>query len=208
MLSLILDKPHNLDVLCRCLSMVAAYRPSPDTEVIVPWDGKPREVLPILKAFSSRFFWKIGLCPEGTAGYLAVAHLAKSEHPVFMSHRLLMTGEAFSVLESATSGRACVYKTDGMLLEYDPYSYWFPEGYRQNCLKMPHQIQEVQVDQLPYCVVGKAESLGGVADLPFVDAQVFLMDGPPVSLGQALPEDIPILSSTDTPCFPPDEDRV
>jgi hypothetical protein len=208
MLSLVLDKPHNLDVLCRCLSMIAAYRPSSETEVIVPWDGKPREILPILKAFSSRFYWKIGLCPEGAAGYLAVAHLAKAEQPVFLSHRLLMTGETLVNLESTTPGRASVYKTDGMLMEYDPYSYWFPDGYRQNCLKMPHQVKEVQVDNLPYCVAGTKDLLNKVADLPFVDAQVFLMDGPPVSLGKFSGEAIPCLSSTDTPCFPPDEDRV
>jgi len=207
MLSLILDKPHNLDVLCRCLSMVAAYRPSPETEVIVPWDGLPRDILPILKAFSSRFFWKLGLCPQDYAGYLAVAHLAKAERPVFMSHRLLITGEALSVLEASETGRACVYRTDGMLLEYDPYSYWFPEGYRQNCLRMPHQTPEVQADQNPYCVIG-AGSATAVAELPFVDAQVFLMEGPPVSVGQPVPGEIPFLSSTDTPCFPPDADRV
>jgi hypothetical protein len=73
---------------------------------------------------------------------------------------------------------------------------------------MPHQTKEVQVDQLPYCVVGTKDLLDKVAELPFVDAQVFLMEGPPVSLGKYSDEEIVILSSTDTPCFPPDEDRV
>lgn len=208
MLSIVLDKPENLETLTRCLSMIAAYRPSPETEVIVPWEGKPREILPVLKAFSSRFFWKLAICPEGTAGYLAACHLAKSKHPVLLSHRALLTAEALAELEKAEFGKAKIYKTERMLLEYDPYSHWLPDDYKESCLKLRHQTPEIQVDQEPFCVVTGEYAPDDIRHWPWVEAAVFILDGPRPALGKAPEGDLQVLSSTDKPCFPPDEDRV
>lgn len=208
MLSIILDKPENLDTLTRCLSMIAAYRPSPQTEVVVPWEGKPREILPILKAFSSRFFWKLAICPEGTAGYVAVCHLTESDRPVMLSHRALLTADAMEALEKAEFGRAKIYRTAQTLLEYDPYSHWMPDDYKEACLKLRHQTPEVQVDQEPFCVVGDEDSPADIRNWPWIDAAVFLLEGPRPALGKPAYGELKVLSSTDKPCFPPDEDRV
>jgi hypothetical protein len=198
MLSIVLDLPDNLDVLTKCLSMVAAYRQDGGTEVVVPWEGRPRDILPILKAFSSRIFWKLILCPLGKGGSLAAMPYASGDNPIVMSHRILVDSETLKSL-FASPGRASVYRAENFPLQWDPYSFWLPVGYREACFSYPVQTQHVVTEEYPMCASGQSWS----------DTSVLLLPGTDFRLGENLSQNEAIvISSTDKPSFPPDEDRL
>jgi len=198
MLSIVLDLPDNTEFLTRCLSMLSAYRPEGGVEVVVPWEGKPREVLPVLKAFSSRLFWKLVVCPVGKGGSRAARPHATSTNPVVMSHRVLVGPDTLATLE-AVPGRARIHLADDFPLQWDPYSFWLPPDYRDSCLKRPHQTPEVQVVDTPLCANGENWSA----------ATALLLPGGTFRAGEELATDeAVVISSLDKPCFPPDEDRL
>jgi hypothetical protein len=198
MLSVVLDLPDNLEVLARCLSMMSTYLPVGDLEVIVPWEGQPREILPVMKAFSSRLFWKVVICPAGKGGSLAAYPHAKFDNPVVMSHRVLVGADTLKTLE-ANPGRALVYLANDFPLQWDPYSFWTPPGFYESCLEHPYQTPQVQVVETPLCANGDNWS----------DAIVLLLPGTTFRFGEILTVgDFSVISSLDKPCFPPNEDRL
>lgn len=200
MLSIVLDLPHNLEILTRCLSMVSVHAPSTETEVVVPWEDSPKEIVSVMKAFSSRFYWKVVLCPKNSAGYLPAVAFASSPSPIVMSHTILLDKASLAILEKVKSGRARVYKADNFPLQYDPYSFWIPDNYKEYCLTQPHQTPDIQVHDAPLCFVG-----GG--NLPFVDADVLMLGEGKMTSGIGGCE-TKIISSTDKVRFPPDENYL
>lgn len=198
MLSVVLDLPDNAEVLTRCLAMAAAHRPEGGVEVVVPWEGRPREVLPVLRAFSARLFWKLVVCPPGKGGSLPALPYAMGETPVVMSHRILLGPETLQAL-SVSLGRARIYLAENFPLQWDPYSFWLPAGYRESCRAHPFQTPEVVVEEPPLCANGEAWS----------SAEALLLPGSPFRAGEALATgEAVVISSTDKPSFPPDEDRL
>lgn len=198
MLSIVLDLPDNLEVLTRCLSMMSAHCSAGNVEVVVPWEGKPSEILPVMRAFSSRLFWKVVVCPVGKGGSLAAYPHAKSDNPVVMSHRVLVGADTLKILETKP-GRALVYLASDFPLQWDPYSFWLPPGFYESCLTHPYQTPQVQVVDTALCANGQDWS----------DAVVLLLPGSTFRFGETLTVgDFSVISSLDKPCFPPDENRL
>lgn len=200
MLSIVLDLPSNLEMLTKCLSMISVHAPSTETEVVVPWEGDTNEILSTMRAFSSRFYWKVVLCPEGSGGYLPAMAAASSPTPIIMSHAILLDKASLSVLEKTKGGRACVYRADNFPLQYDPYSFWIPENYKEYCLTQPCQTQDIQVYPESLCFVGSDT-------LPYVDAHVLLLGDKKMISGVSNCS-VKIISNADRTRFPPDESNI